>query len=379
MHVGGYMFIGIPRENKKLETRVAATPDSVRKMCDRGFNVIIEESAGLESHFTDDAYKDAGADIVDKSDALSADVVCKIHKPEHDEIDNMKKGSVLLSFLDICNDDGTFNRLADAGINSLALEMIPRISRAQSMDALSSQANIGGYRATLEAAHLYGRFLPMMMTSAGSAKPAKVMVLGAGVAGLQAIATAKRLGSQVYAYDVRAEVKEQIESLGAKFVELKMPEDGTGEGGYAKKLNLSNQQLQQELLAQELKSFDIVISTAMIPCMPAPVLITEDAVKGMKQGSVIVDMAAASGGNCPLTVADETNVHHGVTICGTTNFPALMPSDASNFYSRNLINLLFLMLHEKQGKPEFKDYTQDEITQLSLVTCEGNVCYERRI
>ncbi|VAW96338.1 NAD(P) transhydrogenase alpha subunit [hydrothermal vent metagenome] len=373
------MFIGIPRENKKLETRVAATPDSVRKMCDRGFNVIIEESAGLESHFTDDAYKDAGADIVDKSDALSADVVCKIHKPEHDEIDNMKKGSVLLSFLDICNDDGTFNRLADAGINSLALEMIPRISRAQSMDALSSQANIGGYRATLEAAHLYGRFLPMMMTSAGSAKPAKVMVLGAGVAGLQAIATAKRLGSQVYAYDVRAEVKEQIESLGAKFVELKMPEDGTGEGGYAKKLNLSNQQLQQELLAQELKSFDIVISTAMIPCMPAPVLITEDAVKGMKQGSVIVDMAAASGGNCPLTVADETNVHHGVTICGTTNFPALMPSDASNFYSRNLINLLFLMLHEKQGKPEFKDYTQDEITQLSLVTCEGNVCYERRI
>ncbi len=373
------MYIGIPRENKELETRVAATPDSVKKMCDRGFNVIIEESAGLESHFTDDAYKEAGADIVDKGDALSADVVCKVHKPQADEIDNMKKGSVLLSFLDICNDDGTFDRLADAGINSLALEMVPRISRAQSMDALSSQANIGGYRAALEAAHLYGRFLPMMMTSAGSAKPAKVMVLGAGVAGLQAIATAKRLGSQVYAYDVRAEVKEQIESLGAKFVELKMSEDGTGEGGYAKKLNLSNQQLQQELLAQELKSFDIVISTAMIPCMPAPVLITEEAVKGMKQGSVIVDMAAANGGNCPLTVPDETNVHHGVTICGTTNFPALMPSDASNFYSRNLTNLLFLMLDEKQGKPEFRDYTQDEITQLSLVTCEGNVCYERRI
>ncbi len=373
------MFIGIPKENKNQETRVAATPDSVKKMCDRGFNVIIEKSAGIESHFTDDAYQTAGAEIVNKADALSADVVCKIHKPELGEIDGMKKGSVLLSFLDICNDDGTFNRLADAGVSALALEMIPRISRAQGMDALSSQANIGGYRAALEAANLYGRFLPMMMTSAGSAKPAKVMVLGAGVAGLQAIATAKRLGSQVYAYDVRAEVKEQIESLGAKFIELKMPEDGAGEGGYAKKLDLSNQQLQQELLAQELKNFDIVISTAMIPCMPAPVLITEAAVKGMKQGSVIVDMAAASGGNCPLTIADETIVRHGVTICGTTNFPALMPSDASSFYSRNLMNLLFSMLEEKQGKPEFRDYSQDEIMQMSIVTCEGNVCYEKRI
>ncbi len=373
------MYIGIPKENKNLETRVAATPDSVKKMHDRGFDIMIEKSAGLESHYTDEAYKDAGAQIVDKSDAMSADVVCKIHKPENDEIDNMKKGSVLLSFLDVCHDDGTFNKLADAGVIALALEMIPRISRAQGMDALSSQANIAGYRAALEAANLFGRFLPMMMTSAGSAKPAKVVVLGAGVAGLQAVATAKRLGSQVYAYDVRPEVKEQIESLGAKFIELKMPEDGTGEGGYAKKLDISNQQLQQELLAQELKSFDIIISTAMIPCMPAPVLITEDAVRGMKQGSVIIDMAAASGGNCPLTIADETIVRHGVTICGTTNFPALMPADASNFYSRNLMNLLFLMLEEKQGKPEFRDYSQDEIMQMSMVTCEGNVCYERRI
>jgi len=373
------MYVGIPKENKNLETRVAATPDSVTKMREFGFEVIIEKSAGLESHYTDEAYQEAGAEIVDKGDAMSADVVCKVHKPESNEIDTMKKGSVLLSFLDVCNDDGTFGRLADAGVNALALEMIPRISRAQGMDALSSQANIGGYRATLEAAHLYGRFLPMMMTSAGSAKPAKVIVLGAGVAGLQAIATAKRLGSQVYAYDVRPEVKEQVESLGARFVELNMPEDGTGTGGYAKKLDLSNQQLQQELLAQELKTFDIIISTAMIPCMPAPVLITEEAVKGMKQGSVIVDMAAANGGNCPLTVPDETNIHYGVTICGTTNFPALMPSDASSFYSRNLTNLLSLMLHERKGKPEFKDFSQDEIMQMSMVTCEGNVCYERRV
>ncbi len=372
------MYVGIPKEIQNSETRVAATPDSVKKMSERGFNVIIESSAGYHSHFTDEAYMQAGADIVDNSDAMSADVVFKINKPDVKEIDRMKKGSVLLSFLDVCNDDGTFDRLADAGVNSVALEMIPRISRAQGMDALSSQANIAGYRAALEAASLYTRFLPMMMTSAGSAKPAKTVVLGAGVAGLQAIATARRLGARVYAYDVRPEVKEQVESLGAKFIELKVSGDGSGEGGYAKALDANDQQLQQELLAQELRSFDIIISTAMIPCMNAPVLITEDAVKGMRQGSVIIDMAAASGGNCPLTVADQTIVKHGVIICGITNYPALMPGDASTFYSRNLTNLLFQMINESNDRPVFKDYGQDEIMQLSMITCEGTVCYERR-
>jgi NAD(P) transhydrogenase subunit alpha len=235
------------------------------------------------------------------------------------------------------------------------------------MDALSSQANIGGYRAVIEAAAHYGRFLPVMMTSAGSAKPARLVVLGVGVAGLQAIATARRLGADVYAYDVRPETKEQIRSLGAKPIEIDIGESGSGEGGYARELSAEAKARQQQLLADELAKAHVIVTTAAIPCRPAPVLVTEDVVKRMRPGSVIVDLAAATGGNCPLTEKDRTVVHHGVTLVGITNYAALVPSDASSFYARNLANLLDIMIEKGPSGPVLKDLDADEITRAALV------------
>jgi len=373
---GGNMQVGIPMESMAGETRVAATPESVKKLRAAGCSVVIEKGAGLGAHFTDKAYQDAGAEIGDHDRAIAADVVFKIHKPTTAEIRRMKRGAVLISLLDMCHDDGTFDMLAAQGVDSFALEMMPRLSRAQTMDVLSSQANIAGYRAVLEASRLYGRFFPMMMTSAGSAKPARVVVLGAGVAGLQAIATARRLGAQVWAYDVRPEVKEQIQSLGAKFIEFDLGESGAGQGGYAKILSHEAQLKQQHLLQQELKKADIIISTALIPCMPAPILITEEAVRDMPEGAVIIDLAAANGGNCPLTEPDKTIKKFGVIICGNTNYPALMPSDASNFFARNVYNLLMLMLQDKADTPTFKDFFADEITSMTLITHKGKVRFE---
>jgi NAD(P) transhydrogenase subunit alpha len=283
---------------------------------------------------------------------------------------------VLISLLDMCHDDGTFDALADQGVDAFALEMLPRLSRAQTMDVLSSQANIAGYRAVLEAARLYGRFFPMMMTSAGSAKPARVVVLGAGVAGLQAIATARRLGGQVWAYDVRPEVKEQVLSLGARFIEFDLGESGSGSGGYAKALSPEAQKRQQQMLQEELKKADVIISTALIPCLPAPVLITEDAVQGMHEGAVIVDLAAATGGNCPLTEPDRIVTKHGVILCGVTNFPGLMPSDASNFFARNVMNFFLQMLEREGDRWRYKDYLVDEITSMTLITHQGKVRFE---
>lgn len=370
------MKIGVPTEVSSGETRVAATPETVKKLRAAGLIVAIESRAGLGSHFTDDAYRDAGAEITDATGALGADIVFKIHKPTFDEIRRLRRGAVLISLLDMCHDDGTFDALAAQGVDSFALEMIPRLSRAQTMDVLSSQSNIAGYRAVLEAARLYGRFFPMMMTSAGSAKPARVYVLGAGVAGLQAIATARRLGAQVWAYDVRPEVKEQVQSLGAKFVEFELGESGSGTGGYAKQLSAETQRHQQRLLTEELKKADIIISTAQIPCRPAPILITEETVQGMPEGAVIIDLAAGSGGNCPLTIADEIVTRHGAILCGYTNFPALMPSDASNFYARNVHNFLMLLLERADGAHRVKDYFADEITSMTLVTHQGKVRFE---
>ena len=370
------MQVGIPRETTAGETRVAATPESVKKLRAAGLAVALESGAGLSAHFPDTAYQAAGAEIVDHARALASDVVFKVHKPTSAEIRRLKRGSVLISLLDMCHDDGTFDLLADQGVDSFALEMMPRLSRAQTMDVLSSQANIAGYRAVLEAARLYGHFFPMMMPSAGSAKPARVVVLGAGVAGLQAIATARRLGAQVWAYDVRPEVKEQVQSLGAKFIEFDLGESGSGQGGYAKVLSPEARVKQQHLLQQELKKADVIVSTALIPCMPAPVLITEEAVEGMPEGAVIVDLAAATGGNCPLTVPDQIVLKHGVIICGITNFPALMPSDASNFFARNLYNFLMLMLDNSNGTPQFKNYFDDEITSMTLITHQGKVRFE---
>lgn len=366
------MKVGIPKEITHGETRVAATPETTRKLRAAGLEVTVEAGAGAAAHFPDAAYRDAGAEIAHHDAALAADIVCKLHKPTRAEIGPMRPGAVLVALLDMCNDDGTFEALAGRGVESFALERIPRISRAQTMDVLSSQANIGGYRAVLEAVRLYGRFVPMMMTSAGSAKPARVVVLGAGVAGLQATATARRLGAQVWAYDVRPEVKEQVLSLGAKFIELDVGESGAGTGGYARVLSAEARERQRELLTQELAKADIIISTAAVPCMPAPVLITEEAVRGMPAGAVIVDMAAASGGNCPLTEPDRIVTKHDVILCGITNFPALMPSDASSFFARNVYNFLLLLV-DNGG---LRDFFADEITATTLITHQGKVRVE---
>jgi NAD(P) transhydrogenase subunit alpha len=360
------MKIGVPKEITTGENRVAATPDIVKKLVSRKFQVLIERSAGDSAYFSDPSYEAAGAQIVDNATALAADIVIKVRKPTRDEVSRMSRGAVLIGFIELCEDDGTLAALADAGVQVFGLEKIPRISRAQSMDALSSQSNIAGYRAVLEAANRYGRFFPLMMTSAGSAKPARVVVLGAGVAGLQAIATARRLGADVYAYDIRAEVKEQIESLGAKFIELDVGESGSGEGGYAKELSEEAKVRQQQALTDELSKAQVIISTAMIPCRPAPLLITEEAVKRMRDGSVIVDMAAASGGNCALTESDQVVVKEGVVLVGINNFPALVPSDASAFYSRNVYNLLDIMVEEQDDSLVFKDFSEDEITAAML-------------
>lgn len=365
--------LGIPSEAFAGEARVAATPDTAKKAIALGLEVLVEAGAGSGAGYPDEKYSEVGARIVDGSEAFFADIVFKVQSPSEEEISRLKQGAVYIGFIDISSDRPTLESLTNANISAIALERIPRISRAQSMDALSSQAGITGYRSVIEAAYYYGRFFPLMMTSAGSAKPAKVTILGAGVAGLQAIATAKRLGAQVFAYDVRPQVKEEIHSLGAKFIELDLGESGEGEGGYAKELSEEAKKKQEHLLTEELKTADIIISTAQIPGRKAPILITEEAVRGMKEGSVIIDLAAASGGNCPLTKEDEIIKAYGVTLCGLTNLPALMPGDASAFYSRNLYNLLELIVTQNDQGSAALDVLQDEITADALVTHEGVV------
>ncbi len=365
--------LGIPSEAFAGEARVAATPDTAKKAIALGLEVLVEAGAGSGAGYPDEKYSEVGARIVDGSEAFFADIVFKVQSPSEEEISRLKQGAVYIGFIDISSDKPTLESLTNANISAIALERIPRISRAQSMDALSSQAGITGYRSVIEAAYYYGRFFPLMMTSAGSAKPAKVTILGAGVAGLQAIATAKRLGAQVFAYDVRPQVKEEIHSLGAKFIELDLGESGEGEGGYAKELSEEAKKKQEHLLTEELKTADIIISTAQIPGRKAPILITEEAVRGMREGSVIIDLAAASGGNCPLTKEDEIIKAYGVTLCGLTNLPALMPGDASAFYSRNLYNLLELIVTQNDQGSAALDVLQDEITADALVTHEGVV------
>jgi NAD(P) transhydrogenase subunit alpha len=367
------MIIGLPKEIRPDETRVALTPEAIKKLGKKGFKFLVERTCGLKAGFPDDLYQMDGVEFTDSRQVFSADIILKVHRPTQDEIARMKKGSLLISFIEPFNKDGTLEKLAQAGVSAIGMELIPRTSRAQSMDALSSQANIAGYRAVLEAATRYGRFFPLMMTSAGSSKPAKVLVLGAGVAGLQAIATAKRLGAAVEAYDVRAEVKEQIQSLGAKFVELNVGEEGSGQGGYAKELSAEAKKQQQALLTEKITKCDIVISTANIPGRKAPVLITEEAVKGMRAGSVIVDMAAASGGNCPLTEVDKVVVKHGVTLVGLMNYPSMMAADSSAFYGNNLISLLGLMAEDKAGKVSLNINLEDDIIAASLATHSGEV------
>lgn len=364
------MIIGIPKETAPGERRVASTPEIVKKLTAKGFTLFVETSAGIEAHYTDEEYRTAGAELVDADTALAAEVVIKVRKPSADEIARMSDGAVLICLIEVREDDGTFSALLDKNIRALAMERIPRISRAQSMDALSSQSNISGYRAVIEAASHYGRFLPLMMTSAGSAKPARLVVLGVGVAGLQAIATARRLGADVYAYDVRTETQEQIKSLGAKAITLDLGESGSGEGGYAKELSDEAKARQQQLLADELSKAHVIITTALIPGRPAPVLVTEEVVGRMREGSVIVDLAAATGGNCPLTEADQVVKKQGVILVGHTNYPSMMPSDASAFFAKNIENLLSIMVTKGDGGLSLNDFDEDEITKAALIRAE---------
>jgi NAD(P) transhydrogenase subunit alpha len=368
------MKIGVPKETRAGETRVAATPDSVKKLKKKGCQVLVERGAGAGAFYGDDAYTAAGAEIVDRASAFKMDVVLMVNKPSADEIGLLGKSTLLIAHLEPYNKDGTLEKLAQAGVDAIAMELIPRTSRAQSMDSLSSQAGIAGYRAVLEAATQYPRFFPMMMTSAGSAKACKLAVLGAGVAGLQAIATGRKLGAQVEGYDVRKEVKEQITSLGAKFIEVEVGEEGSGQGGYAKELSEDAKAKQQAALGEKLKKFDVIVTTANIPGRKSPTLITEDAVKGMRAGSVIIDMAAANGGNCPLTEAGKTVVKHGVKIVGITNYPTLMPTDASGFYAQNLVHLLDILIENKDGKTSLNLNMQDDIIAAALTVHKGDLC-----
>ena len=336
------MILGIPKETVADETRVAAVPETVRKLIAMGIQVQVEKDAGAAASIPDQAFADAGASLVSGKSALAADIIFKVRPPSAGEIAGMKKGATIISLMEPYGKSDTAAQLEARGVTGFALELVPRITRAQSMDVLSSQSNLAGYRAVLEAADAYGRSFPMMMTAAGTVPPAKVLVMGAGVAGLQAIATAKRLGAVVSATDVRPAVKEQVESLGGKFVAVEDEEFKAAEtaGGYAKEMSQAYQQKQAALIAETIKSMDIVITTALIPGRPAPVLVSEAMLKEMKAGSVIVDLAAGQGGNCPLTEKDKIVTRHGVTLIGHSNMPARLPEIASSLFARNLLNFL---------------------------------------
>ncbi len=365
------MKLSVPKESSAGESRVATVPEVVKKLSSSGVDVVVESGAGAASHVPDSAYEEAGAST---GDGFSGEVVAKVAPPSTAEIARLGKGSVLIGFLQPLTAGDTARALADAGVTSFAMEAIPRITRAQSMDALSSQATVGGYRAALITAEKLPRFLPMLTTAAGTIRPAKVLVLGAGVAGLQAIATSRRLGAVVSAFDVRSAVEEQIQSLGAKFVKLDIGlEDAEDAGGYARALTDEEQQRQREALADVIAQMDGVISTAAVPGRKAPLLIIEDAVKRMKPGSVIVDLAAETGGNCELTKAGETIIEHGVTIIGAVNLPAAMPDHASQLYAKNVQNLVELMTDDEGALTLDFD---DEIIKGACITHEGQIVHE---
>ena len=372
------MHIGIPVEIRGGETRVAATPETVKKYTDKGFHVVLVQSgAGAGASITDEAYSAAGATIVASAAELysQSQIVLKVRGPDANELSMMRKDAVLLGLLVPHQAEG-IEALATHGLTAFAMEKLPRISRAQSMDVLSSQANIAGYKAVLMAANVYQKFFPMLMTAAGTVKAARVLILGAGVAGLQAIATAKRLGAVIEASDVRPAVKEQIESLGAKFLDVPYITDeereiAKGVGGYARPMPADWMRRQAELVHDRAVQADIVITTALIPGRPAPVLIKEETVRAMKPGSVIVDMAVEAGGNCPLSELDKVVIKHGVHLIGIANLPGLVAADSSALYARNLMNFLNLMLDAKNG--EFKIDREDEIVDGTIVCTGGEI------
>ncbi|MDP3797053.1 MAG: Re/Si-specific NAD(P)(+) transhydrogenase subunit alpha [Polaromonas sp.] len=368
------MLIGVPAEITAGETRVAVTPETAKKLKGQGHTVRVQSGAGVAASVPDDAYTAAGAEITDAVGAYAADIVLKVRCPLDSEMAYARPGSVVVGMLNPFDATG-LQRLAAAGLTSFALEAAPRTSRAQSMDVLSSQANIAGYKAVMMAAEQYQRFFPMLMTAAGTVKAARVVVLGVGVAGLQAIATARRMGAVIEASDVRPSVKEQVESLGAKFIDVPYETDeereaAVGVGGYAKPMPPSWLERQKVEVAKRVAQADVVITTALIPGRPAPVLVTEEMVKAMKPGSVIVDLAAPQGGNCPLTEPGQTVIKHGVTLIGQTNVPALVAADASALYARNLIDFLKLII-TKEGALNID--LEDDIVAACLMTQGGEV------
>lgn len=370
------MKIAAISSKKSSEKRAALSPDIVKKLAGLGVEICIETKAGTGSDISDDVYQKAGAYIADSAEEAlkNADIVVAVNTPEPGEVQAVKSGALLVGMLDPLNLASRASELNQQKIAAFALEWLPRISRAQSMDVLSSQSNLAGYRAVIEAVHAAGKVVPMMMTAAGTVVPSKALVLGAGVAGLQAIATAKRLGAVVSAFDVRPAVKEQVQSLGAKFIEVPAEESGEASGGYAKEMSAEYQAKQRQLIHDTIVKQDVVITTALIPGKPAPTLITEEMVKGMKQGSVIVDMAAGSGGNCPLTKADKVVTKHGVTLIGYTNLPSLCAADATPLYAKNLYNFITTLLLDKQGAlaPQW----EDELVVGTLLTKDGETVHK---
>jgi NAD(P) transhydrogenase subunit alpha len=352
------MRLGVPKETAAGERRVALVPEIVSKL--DGIEIVIEAGAGQAASFTDESFTEAGAAI---GDPWSADVVAKVRKPSDEEVGRLRDGQVLIGFLQPLTDREGIEQLAAKGVTAFAMESIPRITRAQAMDALSSQATVSGYKAVLLAADRLPKFLPMLMTAAGTVAPAKVLVIGAGVAGLQAIATARRLGAVVSGFDVRPAVKEQVESLGAAFLELGVVGEET-EGGYARELSVDEQRRQQQELEARIGEFDVVVTTALIPGRPAPKLIPQSAIESMRPGSVIIDLAAEAGGNADLTQADQEVTHNGVTIIGPTNLPSSMPYHASQLYARNVSALVQHLAPEGELQLDF----EDEITSGACVT-----------
>jgi NAD(P) transhydrogenase subunit alpha len=353
---------------------VAATPETVKKLVAAGHEVLLENDAGLAASQPDSAYVEAGARVVSGRDAFTCEMVIKVRPPQADELATLKPGTVLVGMLNPHDAEG-LQKLAATGVSAFALEAAPRTTRAQSMDVLSSQANIAGYKAVLLAANLYQRFFPMMMTAAGTVKAARVVVLGAGVAGLQAIATAKRLGGVIEASDVRPAVKEQIESLGAKFIDVPYETDeerqiAEGVGGYARPMPEAWMKRQSAAVAQRIRQADVVITTALIPGRKAPVLVTEEMVQSMKPGAVIIDMAVEQGGNCPLSELDSVVTRHGVTIAGVSNLPAMVGADASALYARNVLDFLKLVLPKDAA---FGVPMEDDIVAACLMTQGGEV------
>jgi len=363
------MIIGIPKETKNKESRVAMAPDSIKKLSNLGYQVCIEEGAGIESSFADQQYIDAGATIKNLESIYNSDIIIKINSLSSDELDMVESGKTIVCFFQIKDEIHTINKYFDKKITLISMSHVPRTTLAQNMDALSSQSNIAGYKASIIGADHVSKYMPLLMTAAGTIKPAKVLILGAGVAGLAAIATSKRLGAQVYAFDVRPVVKEQVESLGAKFIEVESETDeGTGEGGYAKEVSEDYKKRQGELIKTTLKEMDLIITTALIPERPAPILIDKEMVESMQPGSAIIDLAALNGGNCELTKCDEIINHNNIIIDGRLNLPGTMPMHSSQLYAKNVYNLLNHMFKEDKQLD-----MEDEITNGSILINKGTI------